>query len=803
MPFQVCSAIINPIRSESNAAGYKHPMTQTLDYLLLPIVRQPEHDQGIVSGLLVAEAPRRTGRGRRDEQLFLRLTLGGNAVIDSQEQLRMLEQAAQQYYKSSGAVTGAIRTAVALLNQEILNRNVHNSGRGLQTVGYLTIGVLREGSLYLAQCGPTHALYAGSQEAEHYYDPQLSGRGLGLGRTTQLRYLQFEPVAGDLILLSTTPSPAWTPQFLQQRRNAGLESLRRDLISQVEIDPFALLIQARPGDGRLRVARPKPVAVVQDQPAGTTAAAAVQAGIPAAGEAAAADGEELEETVAPAPETVVDASAASPPEAATATPQAVHPESQPSPSPAAVTTRPMDDSTEAEPQPAPVGASQRRLELPELGIGAAVMAGVRSLDRFLQGARDGTRNSLQRLLPDDALLSLPVSLMAFIAVAIPLLVVAVSWAVYSSQGRASAYDDYLAEAAAIMARAEGETDPDVLRGIYTETLTALDRAEEQRVTEQSSLVRNQVQSLYDNLELIERVALQPAVVGGLPAGVLISRVVPREEELYLLDASQGLVLRAELEEAGYELDRGFLCGPGPQNGPLVDIAPLPRGDLDPSFSEGIDPPRIVGIDANGNLLYCRADGPPTVAPLPVPDSNWGRVEAIRLDSGLLYVLDPVTNAVWYYPGQQYLFTERPGFFFDNDVPTLRNAIDLAIDRSDLYLLHDTSQVTRCVYSSLEIAPTRCVEPAEFSDTRSGRGAGAVIEGANFAQIQYVPPPEPSLYLLDPVQRAVYHFSMQLTLQRQYRAAGELPEGEATGFAVSQNRRLFLALGDQLLYGLLP
>lgn len=786
-------------------------MTQALDYLLLPIVRQPEHDQGIVPGLLVVEPPRRAGRGRGDEQLFLRLTLGGNAVIDPQEQLRMLEQAAQLYYKSSGAVTGAIRKAVALLNQEILNRNLHNSGRGLQTVGYLTAGVLREGSLYLAQCGPTHALYAGEREAEHYYDPELAGRGLGLARTTQLRYLQIEPQAGDLLLLSTTPSPAWTPGFLQKRRSAGLESLRRELIAQVEIDPFALLIQARPGDGRLRIARPKPVAVVQDQPppAAPVVVPPEAAASPAEGELLASEmldvaaPDQRAEITAPIESQLVESPPVAAAEPETAPPPAAGETYPPAAESPAVTTRPLDEAPAASQPPAAPASPGRRLELPELGLGAAFMAGVRSLDRTLRSAQAGMRAFLQRILPDDALLSLPVSLMAFIAVAIPLVVVAISWTVYTQQGRASAYDDYLAQAGEIIARAGGETDPDALRGIYTEALAALDRAEQERVTEQSSLVRSQVQAAYDRLESIARLEFQPAVVGGLPAGVLIGRILTGDEELYLLDATQGLVLRAELTERGYELDRSFLCGPGSQNGPLVDIALLPRGEIDPSFSENSAAPRIVGIDANGNLLYCRTDEPPTAAVLPPPDSNWGRVEAMRLDSGVMYVLDPVTNAVWYYIGSQYLFTERPGFFFDEDVPTIRNAIDMAVDRSDLYLLHDTSQVTRCVYSSLDTAPTRCTEPADFTDTRAGRQAGPSISGAVFSQIQYAPPPEPSIFLLDPQARAVYHFSVQLTLQRQYRSAGALPEGEATAFAVSPNRRLFLALGDQLFVALLP
>jgi hypothetical protein len=243
------------------------------------------------------------------------------------------------------------------------------------------------------------------------------------------------------------------------------------------------------------------------------------------------------------------------------------------------------------------------------------------------------------------------------------------------------------------------------------------------------------------------------------------------------------------------IDKAFLCGLGTNNGPLVDIAPLPRdNNLNAS---------IVGIDANGNLLYCLPNEAPYAQSLPTPDSNWGRVQAMQIDSGTMYVLDPLTNAVWYYPGQDSIFSERPGFFFDEDVPTLKNAVDMAVNVDDLYVLHQNSLVTTCVYSSVPTAPTRCDDPAIFTDARPGRESGAQLQDAKFIQIQYSPPPEPSIYLLDPETQSVYHFSVRLTLQRQYRSRSPLPGGEATAFTITPNRKLFLALGNQVYYAVLP
>jgi hypothetical protein len=799
-------------------------MTYPLDFILLPIVRQPEHDEGIVPGLFVGIPPRRPARGRSDDRLFLRLTLGGNAIIDPQEQTYLLEKAAQVYFKTSGAVTGAIRKLAGFLNQEILNRNLHNAGHGLQTIGFLTVGVMRPEHLYLAQCGPTHAFLAGETVAEHLHDPELAGRGLGLARTTPVRYMQFTLQPGDLILLTAQPSPAWSAEFLQNRRLIGLETLRRDLISQVEIDPFALLIQARPGTGRLRIARPKPVAVVQDQlppidfegtkdmdgeDSASPAQAAAVAGLaaaaisrpastppseeknagPGAGEPSPAEEEkrpptQLGQSGQPATETEI-------PALAEITPSQTTEEDTPAKVETAEVTPPLAGG-EAD---ASVSNEKAARSLPSIKLTPILLAGVRAVDRSLNGLGQGLRATMQRILPDDAFMNFPVSVMAFIAIAIPLIVVAVSWTVYTQRGAASVYDDYLAQAIQIATQAQGETDPNVLRQIFSDSLNALDRAEEEQVTDQSATLRQEVQGMYDQLEWIERLDFQPALVAGLDDSVVISRIVAVDEDLYLLNASEGRVIHATETTNGYLIDKAFLCGLGTNNGPLVDIAPLPRdNNLNAS---------IVGIDANGNLLYCLPNEAPYAQPLPTPDSNWGHVQAMQIDADTLYVLDPLTNAVWYYPGQDSIFSERPGFFFDEDVPTLKDAVDMTVNLSDLYVLHDTSQVTTCVYSSVSTAPTRCDDPASFTDARPGRESGPQLQDAQFIEIQYSPPPEPSIYMLDPVSRAVYHFSVRLTLQRQYRSRNPLPAGEATAFTVTPNRRLFMALGNQVYYAVLP
>jgi len=67
-------------------------------------------------------------------------------------------------------------------------------------------------------------------------------------------------------------------------------------------------------------------------------------------------------------------------------------------------------------------------------------------------------------------------------------------------------------------------------------------------------------------------------------------------------------------------------------------------------------------------------------------------------------------------------------------------------------------------------------------------------------------PDPSLYLLEPLTRAVYRFSPRsdsLDLRGQFRASIEqnntLFTGPATAMTISPNRYIFFSIGNQIFY----
>ena len=102
-----------------------------------------------------------------------------------------------------------------------------------------------------------------------------------------------------------------------------------------------------------------------------------------------------------------------------------------------------------------------------------------------------------------------------------------------------------------------------------------------------------------------RLPFLPALAEKLPQDAIIKRIVAREgdNELYLLNETDGHVIRTTLTERGYQIDPDFVCEPVPKPlivGGLVDIISLPPDDPNNAA--------IMGMDANGNLMQCVPGG---------------------------------------------------------------------------------------------------------------------------------------------------------------------------------------------------
>lgn len=753
-------------------------MEELMDLLILPLARHAGQEQPRVEGLYVPSPPRRSARFRGRDRIALHLVIEGAAPLPADQINQILLDLAKTYYSTSGTVTSALRSTAESLNQYLLDQNVQQSSTGSQSVGHLTQIVMRETRLSIAQSGLSHAYILSASGARHIHDLHLAGNGLGLSRSTARHYSQLELQPNDAIVVTLQPPASWSLEKMDKFRGQGPESLRRKLLSSTESDVEAFLMHAQSGSGELRLLRParqpRPAAAspaaytAQVDSQETAAAIELQMGDqPTTSE----QPQPVEKSPEPLPADQLTLSA-SPADlsAAAATAQASPlGEAEPAPAQPAQSTSAAEESTES-----------RGLFTPLLLFFAKAIT------------------SLKGILPDSSIFTLPPATMAFTAIAIPLVIVAVAVVVYFQRGRAAQYEIYFSQAQETAQVAEEQTDPREQRIAWTLTLIHLDNAEVFQTTEESRALRKQAQGLIDTLDEIERLDFRPTIVDQLDDTAEIIRMVAADDGLYMLNGTDGLVERAILTNEGFRLDTTFQCGPGPYGGyivgPLVDIAPMPAGnDIRAA---------IIAIDANGNLLRCIPGDSPLATPMAPPDINWGSPRAIKVDEGDLYVLDPQINAVWIYRDMDV--SQSPRQFFDQQIPPLGDVIDLDVNQNDLYLLHADGHLTTCVYNALASSPTRCEMPAIYTDPRPGRQSGPLIEDAVFSEIYFSPPPEPTIYLLDPVSQSLYRFSVRLTLDRQHRSLEPLPDIPASAFTIDQrSRTIYMAIGDEVYSAPLP
>jgi len=790
-------------------------------------------------GLLAATPPRRAARSRRGDSLVIYLTLSGNTPFSPGEYSKITSQMAERFYQNAGSLTSALRTTAETLNQALVDRNMRSTGRGQFILARLIVGVLRGVQFVFVQCGPTHVYHLTSEKVEHFYDPQISGRGLGFSQTTPLYFSQVDLHTGDLVVLCAAPSTGWD-EALQNERSLSLpDALRRKLLALTDEDLNAILIQAQAGSGKVNVVQtlkpaPEPTTRAPAPVSTRQASPPVQAAsVPSPDRSAPTPAADFSPEQA-APQHIGQmekgtASLASPFTIPTEAEQKL-PVRGTSPRPHMIRpgrfVRPMDSSrppsmpaegTGVQPPPA-VGARPDRLitshdmsDIPVISRPVShrraelfrwLARGLQAGRGFFQSISNGIGKILPRLLPapqEGEMAVMSGSTMAFIAIAVPLLIVTVAAMVYMRYGRLSQYDENYKQAVTAAISAIGQTDPVVVRHAWESTLYYLDKAEAYQVTRDSQALRWQAQAEMDNLDRIVRLEFHPAIISGLDKTIHVSHMAATETDLYLLNATSGNVLRAMRTSQGYEIDPDFRCGPGTYGnytvGQLVDLVAL--------LDSGVyDNATLLAIDAEGTLLYCTRGVEPSAVPLAVPGLGWKSVLAFTLDaeSKTLYVLDPTGNAVWSYFWVKDKF-EDPTLFFGEQVPQGMNAaIDLAVRGEDLYLLFQDGHVDVCVGGS------RCTEPLPFDDPRPGHLSGVTITDAVFTKMLFAGPSDPALYMLESKTKAIYRFSARLdalNLQGQFQPTVDQRKVQfispVTAMAISPNRYIFLSMDNQVYY----
>lgn len=818
------------------------------DLNLIPLAFHEGREQLTLPGLLGVPAPRRPARGREGDPLAVYLSFQGPNPPGPDETRLLLERTVQVFYQTPGPATTAVRQALDGLNQSLWERNAGAAGTRERTTGLLSLLAIHGSQVYLAQCGQAQAFLLTPQNVEHYTDPQLTGRGLGYSSMPGVHYYRLEITHGHYLLFSPDPPAAWNTSSLAGSARLAPDSLRRRLFAQSQPEQQAVLVQFQNGNGKVNLMRPAPRTASGSalrslpqsplayspvepgsspapaipsftpplsspaRPAETRSAeskpadprlAGVQPAIARPGESLAPEIRPV--SVQPTPARFAETHPVEPrpvvAQPIPAQPTEVRPAGvKPSPS------RPAIVRPAVEPPSEPVPTqTNRRSPRPRLAV-AGLVRTWQTLQSTRQQLNQFMRKALTRLLPGaaDQSFSLSPGVMIFIAIAVPFVVVAIASAVYIRRGQGQQYDYYYAQAQTAVNEVLSAGDPQTQSSGLARALILLDKAEGFNHTDQSQALRQQAQQSLDALDAVTRLAFEPAIEGGLPRTTNIIQIVSVDSDLFMLDGTEGQVIHAALTGHGYSVRTSFTCGPGTIGGiiigRLVDIVAMPRPN---QFNA-----QIMAIDENGNLLYCSLDKVAYAVQLPTPDTGWGRVTAIAANGNSLYVLDPTTNAVWIYHGQDGGYSDRPRLFFDKEIPALTNARDLAINGLDLYIVHGDGHLSNCTMSlSATIEPTHCKDPALFTDPRQGREPNPTsFPEARFSQVQFISLPEQALYLLDSGSDSIYQFSRALALFRIIRptTGGPAPTHQAaTAFTVNPDRTIFLAFGSQVIYAYIP
>jgi hypothetical protein len=787
------------------------------DLVLFPLTLSAGRELPDLPGLLAATSPRRADRHRAGDLLILLVSAPAGQTLPGSFAPAALQILSNAYYAASGTLTSAVRTAIEHLNESLLSRKL-SAAEGGQNLVLLNLAVLHNQQVYIAHAGPVHSFVLSRSAVFDFSDPLGAGRGLGSSRSVSLRFFQAEIEPGDLLLFTPEPSPAWTPAGLAGSPQINLDALHRRLLNQAPPNLKAGIVQLLEGKDQVRRSQFPSASTARPPAAPLTPVSEPEPlqppVMPGSGRA------EDPQAFQPAP-TAPEKTAALPPvspkeipasrsglsarerrslPSQVRVPRPARPSffarffpKKASASPADPRVNPSVDRGAAAPsRTAPIG-------LPILKPLAAFFKAVRSLR---EKTALGLSGFIPRLMPGSAgqTFSLSPLTMIFCAVAVPVIVVAVATTVYLRSGASEQRLAYIQQALAYADQAGKQKDQALRRSSWSQVVYWVKKADEFGTDDQSQSLRQKAQIALDSMDGIVRLSLSPAFTGALSSQIHITRIAATANDLFLLDSSQGRVLHMTLAGRSYEFDPAFTCGPGPADGkiigPLVGMAALPPNN---EFKAA-----VMGIDATGNLLYCLPTGLPVTATLSPPDNNWGKIAGMALQDGNLYVLDIQNNAVWRFDGANHNFTGRPRLFFGNEVPDLSDIIDLTVYQDDLYLLRASGKMTVCTYSNFDFSPTRCNDPSPYG-SRSGPVQN--FSDASFLQMQTTNPPDPSLFILDIKNPAIYHFSLRLNYQRQLRQDPEsdfpLPQKQATAFAITPTRIIFLAFNNEIYFGAMP
>jgi hypothetical protein len=671
-------------------------------------------------------APRRVARGRAGDLLFVLVELRGPDPLPFRDLVDRIEAA---YWRTPGTVTSALRAALAIANDWLMDRNVQLEVTDRLRAG-VSCAVLREAQVWIAQAGPAAAYVAHHGQVERFPARQVTAPAMGASRGIEVRFSRAALSPGDVLLLcdsdtaERTADQAIAEAIVYTGVQAALQNLEKlagsnDLIAlviegaaerktkaaipppQPSVRPAPSLVPEPPVKERL-----EPTGVPATQP--PTVEAGAEAGAEVRIEADKARWEQrmdersaslnrgpragMAEPIKP-PEPQVKAGR--PPEA----------EAAPEVAPAALARRQsgladrlrprpaVQPEIEAEVAPATVSWRQRLGErVAELGLGERARAIGGSLRAGGIVAARGLATVLQRTLPEGVVpqqrgKAADTVLITF-AVVIPLVVLVLVAVSYKQHSTLDRFQSLLSSARSEAAQAATLQDPAAQRALWASSLEQAQSA--LAIFPQDAdahAARDDAQRALDRIDNVVRLA--PTLLWDCKSPGP-HRLAAQGVNLFVLDRAVNRVFQLTLNESG-DAVADPKAGEPPtrayksqavserQVGDLIDLVWMPESGTRTRSS-------LLILDSGGLLDYDLAWNLRAVA-LGQGAAPAG-ARAIAAFGGNLYVLDAGGNQLWRYKPQGDGYGGTPESYFDKPLGDLGSALDMAIDGNVYLLLAD-------------------------------------------------------------------------------------------------------------------
>lgn len=750
-------------------------------------------------GLIALTPPRRAARGREYDLVIAMVNFNASSSLASENNNQWFQEKVERYYQTPGTVTFAMKALVEALNNDLLERNLKKVKESGPISAALSLLVLRRRSLYMVNIGSARAWYSSANETSELSECESQTRGLGVDQMLPIRFATREVNENDVLVFSCQPAEVWKVDTFAGCAGLSDEAVSRRIFSQVGSELKAVMLRFTVGKGLIKSStmNGKQTSARQSGNMTSTPIRPKDVNLEIHQDNAGVSGQDV----------IVHPSVNN-------NNPLKHMGEVPSTPVLPIGINQAVNESAAEPRPIDSQETRReRLEKqnkPQI-TETQVMAG-KLTKKVVSGVGEASSifsRFLQKLLPGltDEPLKLNRGSLIAIAVTIPLVIALIAGAVYVRSGKSKQFNQNLILAQQYAMQAEVQkADPPLYLASLQQSMYWLDKAESYGQSESSASLRVKVQNELDILQGVQRLEMAEVVPGGLPAGASISQIVATANDVYLLDKTSGTVSRYFLGGSSYEKDEAFDCGPNEDNplnllDKIVDILPL---NVNNTFKA-----TLLAIDAKGSIQFCIPGDAGVTGALTQPDQGWKNIQAATISDNYLYVLDGAGNAVYRFEGNGIQFENKPTLFFDNQIPSLTEAIDIEVNVEELYILRSNGQMVECMYSYMkDYKLTECKDPAPYGDMRTGQVPQAInFPEANFIQMRMTAAPDSSIYLLDTTAKALFHFSLQRNLQKvlhpRLMNGLNIDRLTPTAFAVSSGRIAFMAFGNQIFYAPLP